>query len=187
MKIKDLTIKPVLGGAQISFLTEDLPAVDNLLKIADKDALYAKIERQRIKRSVNSNSYMWVLCDKIAEAIHSTKEEVYRNAIREVGVFQDVAVTVQALPQLIETWTSRGVGWLVDTFDSKIEGCKRVRLYTGSHKYDTRQMSRLIDFIVEDAKELNIEVLPPEELSRMLEEHNASYQSSQERQLHGDE
>lgn len=178
MRITDLTIEPLLGKAKISFLTDELEQVNNLYHIDPKTPLNAKIEPYTQKRSLNANSYMWVLCDKIADAIHATKEEVYRKAIREVGVFNDVAVTKHALPHLIETWTSRGVGWLVDTFDSKLDGCKRARLYTGSHEYDTKQMSRLIDYIVEEAKELGIETLTPNELNRIMEEHDASYQGA---------
>lgn len=172
MIVKDVVVKPILDGAEISFLTNDLNAVNNLIKIADKPPLEAKIEPYKGTRSLNANSYMWVLCDKIADSIHATKEEVYRKAIREVGVFNDVAVTKQALPQLIETWTSRGLGWLVDTFDSKLDGCKRVRLYTGSHEYDTKQMSRLIDYIVDEAKELGIETLTQDELDQMIRSEN---------------
>ena len=37
----------------------------------------------------------------------------------------------------------------------------------GSHTYDTKEMSRLIDGAVYEAKQLGIEVLPPDELERM--------------------
>jgi hypothetical protein len=37
----------------------------------------------------------------------------------------------------------------------------------GSHTYDTKEMSRLIDGVVEAAKELGIETLTPEQLERM--------------------
>lgn len=177
MVINELNIKPVFDNenvAQISFLTQDINAVNNLLKVAGKTALEAEIKPLNNKRSCNANSYMWVLCDKIAEAIHATKEEVYKEAIRHVGIFQDVACTAQGLPALIETWTSRGIGWIVDTFDSKLQGCKRVRLYTGSHLYDTKQMTRLVDYIVEEAKNLGIETMTPQELKQMLEVENGT-------------
>ena len=156
MRITDLNIELTLNGAKISFLTKDLTAVNNLYQIDSKTPLETKIKPYRDIRSTDANSYMWVLCDKIAEKIHSTKEEVYRKAVREVGVFQDVAVQEKALPALISNWTSNGIGWVTDTFDSKLNGCKRVRLYTGSHRYDTKQMARLIDYIVQEAKELEI-------------------------------
>lgn len=174
MIIKDLIVKPELDGVRISFLTQDLVAVNNLIDMVDKKPLEAKIKPYRAKRSVEANAYMWILCDKIAEKLHSTKEEVYRSAVREVGVFQDVAVQEKALSSLIDNWTSNGIGWITDIFDSKINGCKRVRLYTGSHRYDTKQMSRLIDYIVEEAKELDIETMTPDELRQMIGENNGA-------------
>lgn len=39
--------------------------------------------------------------------------------------------------------------------------------YYGSSTYDTKQMARLIDLVVEDCKQQGIETLPPEELERM--------------------
>jgi hypothetical protein len=44
---------------------------------------------------------------------------------------------------------------------------KRVRLYKGSHLYDTKEMSRLIDYIVEEAKDLGIETMTPDDVARM--------------------
>jgi hypothetical protein len=38
----------------------------------------------------------------------------------------------------------------------------------GSSEYDTKEMSRFIDGIVAEAKELGIETLPPAELETMM-------------------
>ena len=43
------------------------------------------------------------------------------------------------------------------------------KIYRGSHTYDTKEMSVLIDGTVADAKELGIETLPPAELQAMKE------------------
>ena len=50
--------------------------------------LEVEISKQRKKRSLDSNSYLWTLCQKIAEAINSTKELVYQKFIRDVGQFE---------------------------------------------------------------------------------------------------
>jgi hypothetical protein len=44
----------------------------------------------------------------------------------------------------------------------------------GSHTYDTKQMSVLIDGTVGEAKDLGIETLPPHELERMKSQWNLS-------------
>ena len=47
-----------------------------------------------------------------------------------------------------------------------------MRAYYGSSTYDTRQMSQLIDNLVQDCKALDIETLTPEKLSLLMEEWN---------------
>ena len=41
--------------------------------------------------------------------------------------------------------------------------------YYGSSTYDTKEMSVLIDGIVSECKDLDIEVLPPDELQKIKE------------------
>lgn len=43
------------------------------------------------------------------------------------------------------------------------------RIYRGSHTYDTKEMSVLIDGTVADAKELGIETATPAEIAEMKE------------------
>lgn len=131
------------------------------------------IKKHREHRSKDANAYMWVLADKIADATHSTKEEVYLNSIKNVGVFDDVAVKNNAVKKMIQSWKEKGIGWYAEAFDSRLEGCKRVRLYYGSSTYDTKQMARLIDDMVDEAKGLNIETATPDELARIKQEWGA--------------
>ena len=113
---------------------------------------------------------MWVLCDKIAQKINSTKEEVYRDAIRNVGVFEIVPIRKDAVERFIDNWKHNGVGWVCETLgESKLEGYDKIVTYYGSSTYNTKEMSRLVDYIVEEAKEQGIEVLPPNELQSMKE------------------
>ncbi len=57
-----------------------------------------------------------------------------------------------------------------DHGDSKIEGYVNVRSYYGSSQYDTAQMSRLIDLIVQECRQQGIETATPQELARYKEE-----------------
>jgi len=137
----------------------------------------SKIETtNRQKRSLDSNAYCWILCQKMAEVLSKdkgriyTKEDMYKTAIREVGQFETLAVMEDAAEQFIKVWNSRGLGWHAEEMDSKIAGCKKVIAYYGSSCYDTKAMSVLIDYIVQEAKELNIETMTPQELSLMKQE-----------------
>lgn len=49
----------------------------------------AEIKEFRKKRSLDSNNYFWQLCDQIAGKLGRTKEDLYVEYIKEVGVFKD--------------------------------------------------------------------------------------------------
>ena len=130
---------------------------DNLHE-ADLDI---EIKKYRQKRSL-------VLIDKIAKVMRIEKKQVYQEAIRNIGgVSETVCVQAAAVDRLCSSWAAHGLGWQADVMPSKLEGCSNVVLYFGSSTYDTRQMSALIDQLVQDAKALGIETLPPNELSRL--------------------
>jgi hypothetical protein len=138
--------------------------------LAKGKELAVEIKQKTSRRSLDSNSYCWILCQKIAEVIRSTKEEVYRKAIREVGQFETLAVQENASEQFIKVWNSRGLGWYAEEMDSKIQGCKKIIAYYGSSCYDVRSMCALINYIVDECKTLGIETLPPEQLAAMNRE-----------------
>lgn len=158
------------GKFVVSFvLTTDPRKELEGLEDADLDITAKK---HRKKRSLDANAYAWVLIGKIAEAMHIDRKEVYRDAIRSIGGNHEiVCVQNKAVDSLRRGWESLGIGWQMETMPSKIDGCTTVFLYYGSSTYDTKQMSLLIDHIVQDAKELGIETLPPHELEAMMEHY----------------
>ena len=137
--------------------------------LKDKEKLTIEVKPYREKRSLDANAYFFVLADKLAEKLRITKEEVYRNAIREIGgVSETVCVKNAAVERLCDGWSKNGLGWQTETFPSKIEGCTNVVLYYGSSTYDKEQMSRLIENIVQDCQEVGIETRTPDELANLL-------------------
>lgn len=138
-------------------------------KLGSKFPVEIEIKKVRKKRSVDANSYMWVLVNKIAIKLMSTKEEIYQDFIRRVGVFDDILVVEKAKTRFVETWKANGIGFLVEELDSKIKGTCKLRVYKGSSRYDSKEMARLIDEVVIDAKELGIETMTPNELKKLKE------------------
>ena len=130
-----------------------------------------EIKEHRERRSLDSNAYAWVLMDHLAAKIGIPKTDIYRKYIREIGGnCETVCVVEAAADKLRRGWENNGLGWQTDITPSKISGCVNVVLYYGSSTYDTAQMSRLIDMIVQDCHEQNIETLPPEKLAGMMKE-----------------
>jgi hypothetical protein len=162
------------GKAEITLTTrlsrqEALIGAGEIKKVIENDKLLSvEIKQHREKRSLDSNGYLWTLCQKIAEVINSTKEEVYKKFIRDVGQFEILPIREEAVDHWIAVWSSRGLGWYAEVIDdSKIPGYKKVISYYGSSVYDTKAMSVLLDEIVTQAKELEIETLPPAEIASL--------------------
>lgn len=129
------------------------------------------IKKHRKKRSLDANAYAWVLMDKLAEAVGRPKMQIYRDVVKDVGGnTETVCVRDKAVDRLRESWSRNGAGWVTETQKSKLPGCTNVTLYYGSSVFDTAQMSRLIDNLVQDCAALGIETMPPYKLSALLEE-----------------
>jgi hypothetical protein len=157
------------GKQKLTFtLTSKADISDLKAIIANKKLLAIEVSQQKKKRSLDSNSYLWILCQKIAEALHTTKELVYRKVIRDVGQFEIVPIKNEAVEQWIEVWKGKGLGWFAEVMeDSKLPGYKKVISYYGSSIYDQHEMSVLLDEIVSQCKELNIETLTPNQLAEL--------------------
>jgi hypothetical protein len=150
---------------------QNIQEIAKLKEIIEKGKeLKVDIKQYRNKRSLDANSYCFVLCQKIAEAIGNTKEFVYKQAIKQVGQFEIVPIKDIAVERWIEAWESKGLGWQSEVIeDSKLEGYKNTINYFGSSVYDTREMSLLLEEIVGQAKELGIDTISESEKEKLME------------------
>lgn len=163
-KLKDYIIK--LGGKVVLMLDTDLSA-EYLDELKDKE-LKVQVSVWRQDRSLNANNYCWKLLDEIAQRTRSTKEEVYQEIISKVGVFEILPIRNEAVDNFVEKWKSRGLGWVCNIMrDSKIPNYTNVIAYYGSSVYNTKEMSRLIDEVVQEAQGLGIQTKTPQELAEL--------------------
>lgn len=159
------------GWLMMKPLQLDLGKAMNIVR-NHKDKLYdLEVKEHRKKRSLDANAYAWVLINKIADALRITPKEIYRQAIQNVGGnYEIIPVKEEAADHFKQIWEAQGLGWpCVDMGKSKIQGYRNLRAYYGSSTYDTRQMSQLIDSLVQDCKALDIETLTPDKLALLME------------------
>lgn len=134
------------------------------------------IEFKREKRSLEANDYTWVLCQKLAEKLSDdgvlyTKEQVYRHAIKSVMSPTYLPIADKAVEGFIKVWRGNGIGWIAEVVDkSKLAGYTKIAVYQGSSTYDSKEMSRLISFLVEECKEQGIETRAPQDITSLLRE-----------------
>ncbi len=152
---------------------EALEAYDRL-KDGDADIVIKPFRRHR---SLDANAFAWTLIGKITEELQTreprsgwTRTEVYRKAIREIGGVSTIVCSQdKAVDRLRTGWESNGLGWMTETTASALPGCTNVILYYGSSTYDTAEMSRLINYLIQDAESLGIPtLLTEEEKDKML-------------------
>lgn len=154
---------------------EDLGKAMALVRNRKKMLYDLEVKEHRKKRSLDANAYAWVLIGKLAEAMHITPLEVYRQAIQNVGGnYEIIPIKEEAAEHFKKVWEAKGLGWpCVDMGRSKIYGYRNLRAYYGSSTYDTKQMSALIDSLVQDCKALDIETMTPERLALLMEAWDA--------------
>lgn len=147
-----------------TFLTE----ADDLIS---NEKLSIELKPYREKRSKDANAYMWTLCQLLAEKVGISKEDVYRAQIKEVGVFKDFhSLDPRDAATLRTAWGMLGTGWVSEQVDYERDGetvC--VRCYYGSSRYNTKQMSRLLDNLIQDCQEQGIDTITPEEKARLID------------------
>ena len=150
----------------------ELDSDAGLTELLEKDLLRIEVKKYRAKRSLNANAYMWVLVGEIAEKIGEPRTAVYHKAIEEAGVMKPFVVRSEIADEVQEMLTDvkpQGTGNFALVGASR-KGWTEVYFYEGSSNYDTEQMSRLIDYIVGEAKDLGIDTMTPEEIERLKAE-----------------
>ena len=129
----------------------------------DRDKVF-EIKEHKEKRSLTANAYAWTLIGKIADALRTSKEETYLTMLKRYGQSEIVSVL-----------SSIDVTGYFKYFEAvgkaTLQGKEftHYKIFKGSSEYDSREMAILIDGIISEAKDLDIETLPPREIERLKE------------------
>lgn len=135
--------------------------------IENKKLLSIEIKEHREKRSLDANSYAWVLIAKIADALRTSKEELYIDMLKKYGQREPKLISVVAEAADILYRATNNHCCEVGESDLNGKTFKHLAILIGSSQYDTRHMAILIDGIVSEAKELGIETMTPSEIEAM--------------------
>lgn len=120
-----------------------------------------KIHRE--KRSLNANAYMWVLLEKLAEQLHTDKDNLYRIMLLRYAPFTTISVVKDAAEAFVASMESPCK--IVGESSTNGKDFVHIRVCKTSSKFDTKEMSRLLDGVIIDCKDLGIETKTPVELA----------------------
>lgn len=149
---------------------------EDLEKLKDKK-LTVEIKQYREKRTLDANAYYWQLLTKLSEVLDIPKPYLHNRLLRQYGQLMiiDGQAVYTVLPDTEEAEKAINAA---ETYHLKPtsqvkegKGGKMYRTYMmlrGSSDYDTKEMSVLINGLVEECKEQGIETIPPDELRRIL-------------------
>lgn len=159
------------GGSLLTFKAENVP-MGEVPPLMLKD-LRLKATEWREKRSLTANAYCWVLLQKLAEVLKTTKDELYELKIQEHGyldTIDDVPISISLKSEIDIKLLGGHWKAFATSPDGKFTAYHKIK---GSSEYDTKEMAHLIDMIIQDCKDQGIETLPPAEIERLKAEWKA--------------
>lgn len=118
------------------------------------------IDELKQARTLSQNAYMWELVSKIAETLGRPKDEIYKDFLKKYG--QSVMVSVRN--EDATTFERKAKYY---ELESSNDERTVYRFIAGSSEYDTKEMKTLLDGVIQEAEELGIPTITPQELGKM--------------------
>lgn len=152
------------GMVEISFTT-DKSILKQFQDVKDDKELTVQVKEYRQKRTLSQNAYMWVLLNEIGKAVNRSKEDIYKELVKDYGVFEILPLKNEAVKRFNHNWSKNGLGWFTEIIGtSKLKGYTNLIAYYGSSTYDTQEMNRLLDAVVNECQELGIQTMTMAEI-----------------------
>lgn len=135
-------------------------------------------KQYRKKRSLDANAYYWQLLTKLSEASGISKNRAHNLMLRRYGQLEEmdghlIYVVVPDDDKGADRSLEAETYHIKPTTEVKVASDgTQFRTYVmlrGSSTYDTSEMSKLIDGLVSECRDLGIETLPPQEIQRMMQ------------------
>jgi hypothetical protein len=160
------------GKWSVTIITENKINGDVFDELAKVDC-DIEIRKHRNIRSKNANSYFHVLVNKIAAETGESDEEVKIRLITSYGTLARTAdgkYLMFVLPREADATEYYKYAEVYDQREVNGVMCNMWKVYKDSHKMDTKEMARVIDGAIKEAKELGIETTTPAELEKMKQQ-----------------
>ena len=165
-KLKDLTFGA--HGEQHITITVNRDFREIFEKLKDAD-VNVDIKKWREPRSKDANAYFHVLVNKIAEAQCLSETEVKRRLVLEYGVHDTDAngmIAGAMLPLAADVDRYWPYAKCYKTMELEGKEYRCYLFYKHTSDMDTKEIARLIDGAIEEARELGIDTDTPEQRAR---------------------
>ena len=128
-----------------------------------------ELTTKKKKRSKNANAYFWELLGQLCQEMNLDVIKEYQRRVKELGIFRQWEIDTENVPTFEKMWCKNGIAWFIEKVDENGEKAT-INAYYGSSSYNSKQMSRLIDNLVQDCKEIGVETLDEMEIKSLINE-----------------
>ena len=141
-------------------------------ELKNENKLNIEIKKYRKLRSLDANSYFWKILTELCDLAEINTVEEYKRRVKELGIFRQFKIMIDQVSTFKKIWEDKGIAWFCEILDTEYIGdieFKIINAYYGSSSFNSKQMSRLIDGVVQDCKIYGIETKSKNEIKSMLE------------------
>lgn len=120
------------------------------------------VKEDRNRRSLDANAYCWHLINELGNALRMDKEAVYLEMLKSYGQSEIFSIRSNVdVKGYFKYYDTIGKGY------ANGREFTHYKVYKGSSEYDTREMSILIDGVIEECRAQGIETATPAELEQI--------------------
>ncbi len=129
--------------------------IQDLLKM-DKDKYYlVEVKEPKSKRSIEQNKMLWQLIHSIAKETHQDDMDVYCACLERADALSEYIITAYDMEDDLRK-CFRGVRF-VRKQEVNGKECNIYKVYIGSSKMNTKEMTELIEITMQIASEYDID------------------------------
>lgn len=133
----------------------------NYLLLQDKDKKF-EIKEYHEKRSLDANGYCWHLINAIANSMKLSKDQVYLQMLKDYGQSKLLPFLPGDSPKGYTKYYEFEKDGLLNGKEAHWYKC-----FKGSSEYDSKEMSILIDGIVQEAEQLGIATITDKQINEL--------------------
>lgn len=146
-------------------LSKVLMVIANLTPLLKDKAFDVEIKEHKEKRSKNANDYSWVLQTEIAKALNRRVDDIHAEMVLQYGVIEVLSIwkpAFESAKRVFDYYEIKG--------ESSVNGKEfiHVKAGIGTHLYNTAEMSKFIEGVIQEAQALGIETKTPNEITQMM-------------------
>lgn len=173
--------RDVDGGLVISFrVFEEKKVLHRLDEIKADGTIQITAEKVKTSRSLSANAFYWALCGQLAHKLNISSSRMHNLLLRRYGTPETVDGE-ELICFIPDTENAEEMALEADTYHIKPTSATKTfkdgnvrRMYKiikGSHNYTTKEMSDLINGVVDECNHAGIPTATPAEVMEMMQRY----------------